>query len=136
MSDERLQILKMLEEGKITAEEAAKLLEALKAGETSDNGNGNQVLEGVWEAPRRQARWMRIEVSERDGGRVHVKLPVAIVRAALRIGGGRLSISGFDSDELGPDLIAELEQALLDGETGLIIDVDEEDGDHVKIFLE
>jgi hypothetical protein len=133
MSDERLQILKMLEEGKISAEEAAQLLEALKTAEARDNGDIQ--AQAVWEGPRR-ARWMRIEVKERDGDRVHIKLPVAIVRAALRIGGGRLNIGGFDSDELGPELMAELEQALLDGETGLLVDVVEEDGDHVQIFLE
>ena len=133
MSDERLQILKMLEEGKITAEEASRLLEALKTAGAQDNGNSK--VEAVWESPRK-AKWMRIEVDERDGNRVRIKLPVAIVRAALRIGGGHLSIGGFDSDELGPELMDELEQALLDGETGLLVDVVEEDGDKVKIYLE
>ncbi|MFZ5827561.1 MAG: SHOCT-like domain-containing protein [Bacillota bacterium] len=38
MSDERLQILKMVEEGKVSAEEATKLLDAL--------GNGTKVLKG------------------------------------------------------------------------------------------
>ncbi len=133
MTDERLQILKMLEEGKITAEEASKLLEALKTADLRDDGNSQ--VEAVWESPRK-AKWMRIEVNERDGNRVRIKLPVAIVRAALRIGGGHLSIGGFDSDELGPELMEELEQALLNGETGLLVDVEEEDGDKVKIFLE
>ncbi len=133
MTDERLQILKMLEEGKITAEEASRLLEALKTAGGQDNGN--ERIEAVWESPRK-AKWMRIEVNERDGNRVRIKLPVAIVRAALRIGGGHLSIGGFDSDELGPELMEELEQALLNGETGLLVDVEEEDGDKVKIFLE
>ncbi|HEY81176.1 MAG TPA: hypothetical protein EYP25_03975 [Anaerolineae bacterium] len=133
MSDERLHILKMLEEGKITAEEASQLLEALNAAEAE--AQGGPEAQGVWESPRK-ARWMRIEVTERHGNRVHIKLPVAIVRAALRLGGGHLSIGGFDSEELGPELMAELERALLDGEMGLLVDVVEEDGDHVQIYLE
>lgn len=133
MSDERLQILKMLEEGKITAEEASQLLEALKLSESENGGNGSRV-QAVWETPRK-ARWMRIEVKDRKGDRVHIKLPLAVVKAALRMG-GHFSMAGFDSDDLGPDVMAELEAALMEGETGLLVDVVEDDGDHVQIFLE
>jgi DUF4097 and DUF4098 domain-containing protein YvlB len=133
MSEERLQILKMLQEGKITAEEAAQLLEALKASEAASSNDNSQV-QAVWQTPT-NARWMRIEVKERNGDRVHIKLPLAVVKAALRVG-GHFSMGGFDSDELGPDVMAELEQALMEGETGMLIDVVEEDGDHVQIFLE
>ena len=133
MSDERLQILKMLEEGKISAEEASKLLEALKTSESAGN-NGNSQVQAVWQSPAK-ARWMRIEVKERNGDRVHIKLPLVVVKAALRVG-GHFSMGGFDSDELGPDVMAELEQALMEGESGMLIDVVEEDGDHVQIYLE
>jgi len=133
MSDERLQILKMLEEGKISAEEASRLLEALKiSAATGSNGTGQ--IQESWQTPT-NARWLRIEVKERNGDRVHIKLPLAVVKAALRVG-GHFSMGGFDSDELGPDVMAELEQALMEGETGMLIDVVEEDGDHVQIFLE
>ncbi len=133
MSDERLQILKMLEEGKITAEEASKLLEALKVSETAGN-NGNSQVQATWQGPIK-ARWIRIEVKERNGDRVHIKLPLVVVKAALRMG-GHFSMAGFDSDELGPDVMAELEAALMEGEPGLLINVTEEDGDHVQIYLE
>ena len=134
MSDERLQILKMLEEGTITAEEASKLLEALKASEAV-GGNGNSQVQAAWGAPGKKARWLRIEVKERNGDRVHIKLPLVVVKAALRMG-GHFNVAGFDSDELGPDIMAELEDALSEGEAGVLIDVVEEDGDHVQIFLE
>ncbi len=133
MSDERLQILKMLEEGKITAEEASQLLEALKSPEDASAHSIPQERE-TWKTPAK-ARWVRIEVRERNGDRVNIKLPLVVVKAALRAG-GHFSMGGFDSDELGPDVMAELEQALMAGETGLLIDVQEEDGDHVQIFLE
>jgi len=133
MSDERLQILKMLEEGKITAEEASQLLEALKSPQAPSASDAPQEQE-VRQAPAK-ARWMRIEVQERNGDRVHIKLPLVVVKAALRMG-GHFSMGGFDSDELGPDVMAELERALMAGETGLLIDVHEEDGNHVQLFLE
>ena len=133
MSEERLQILRMLEEGKITPEEAAQLLEALRLSENEAGNNGSGV-QSVWESPRK-ARWMRIEVRERSGDRVHIKLPLVVVKAALRMG-GHFAMAGFDSDELGPDVMSELEDALMEGEPGLLVDVVEEDGDHVHIFLE
>ena len=45
---------------------------------------------------------------------------MAIVRAAFRIGGDRLNISGFDSDEFGLEIMEEMERALRNGETGLL----------------
>ena len=132
MSDERLQILKMLEEGKITAEEASQLLEALKS---TDADAGNAVKTGATPETVRKARWMRVEIEERNGNRVHIKLPLIIVKAALRLG-GHFSMAGFDSDELGPEVMEELEQALTTGEAGLFIDVTEDDGDHVQVYLE
>ena len=134
MSDERLQILKMLEQGKISAEEASQLLEALKASEPGGENNAAraQILD---EAPTK-ARWLRIEVEERKkGNRVHIKLPLVVVKAALRVG-GHFNIGGFDSDELSPEVMKELEEALMAGEKGILIDAVEDDGDHVKIFLE
>lgn len=130
MSDERLQILQMLEQGKITAAEASGLLEALKTGQSNNNG----AAQAVWQAPRK-AKWMRIEVKERNGNRVHIKLPVPIIRAALRLG-GHFNMGGFDSEELGPDIMDALEAAMTEGETGLLVDVVEDDGDHVQIYLE
>ena len=133
MADDRLQILKMLEEGKITAEEASQLLEALKAAESvEDNSARAQVVSGT----PGKARWMRIEVDERKkGNRVHIKLPLVVIKAALRIG-GHFNIGGFNSDDLSPEVMEELEAALLAGEKGMLIDMVEDDGNRVQIFLE
>jgi hypothetical protein len=133
MSDERLQILKMLEDGKITAEEAAQLLAALKAADETEAGGGSRA-QAVQPAPAK-ARWLRIDVQERKGDRVHIKIPLIVVKAALRMG-GHFNIGGFDSDELSPEVMDQLEAALMAGDKGMLIDVVEDDGDHVKIFLE
>lgn len=131
MSDERLQILKMLEEGKITAEEASSLLEALRDGAPTASASTKEKRS----TSLGKAKWLRIEVQEHNGNRVHIKLPMIIVRAALRLG-GRFNIAGFDSDEMGPEIMEALETALNDDEAGLLVDVTEKNGDHVEIYLE
>ena len=131
MSDERLQILKMLEEGKITAEEAANLLEAIGEPDAASKAAADVVL-----APEKgSARWVRILVEESNGNRVNIKLPLFIIKAALRFG-GHFNIGGFNTDELSPGALEELEQALLTGQAGLLVNVTDKNGDHVHIYLE
>jgi polyhydroxyalkanoate synthesis regulator phasin len=55
MHEERLLILKMVESGKITAQEAAELLEALEEEEAPKQAKGDDV-------------WRRIEKQDRAGG--------------------------------------------------------------------
>ncbi|RUA15157.1 MAG: hypothetical protein DSY55_06865 [Clostridia bacterium] len=129
MSDERLQILQMLEEGKITVEEASSLLDALSDAPTPSAATEKRSVS------LGKAKWMRIEITESNGNRVHVKLPMIIIQAALRLG-GRFNIAGFDSEELGPEIMDALETALREGETGMLVDVTEKNGDHVEIYLE
>ncbi|NOX64012.1 MAG: DUF2089 domain-containing protein [Chloroflexi bacterium] len=132
MSDERLRILKMLEEGKITAEEASQLLDALGSTDASQNA-GPGVRPAI--ASRGKAKWLRIEVKERNGNQVYVRAPVALVRAALRLG-GRFKWGAFDTKQLDSNVMEELAAALTEGEAGLLVDAVEQDGDRVKIFLE
>jgi hypothetical protein len=74
-------------------------------------------------------------VEEKDGNHVNVKLPLFIIRAALRFG-GKFNIAGFSSADLGPEVMASLEKALIAGEEGHLIDVTADDGDHVHLYLE
>ena len=130
MSTERLQILRMLEEGKISAEEASNLLEAidapapapLAATEKRSSSGG-------------MARWLRIEVKEKNGNVVNLKLPLFVIRAALRFG-GRFNIGGFNMEDFGPEAQEALDEALQAGQTGLLVDVTDDDGDHVHIYLD
>ncbi len=134
MNEEQLSILKMVEDGTITAQEAAQLLEALEPTNTSNHRAPSEITKGT---SSRKARWMRIEVEERNGNRVHIKLPVLLLQAVLRIGGRlNMNIGGFDSEKLGPELVEQIEQALTKGEIGMLVDVVEENGDRVQIFLE
>jgi len=78
--EERMQILKMIEEGKISAEEGAKLLQAL-AGK-SEKRRTSSTLAGS------EARWLRVRVTDLDTGRntVNVNIPMSLVTVGLKMG--------------------------------------------------
>jgi hypothetical protein len=132
-TEERIKILQMVQEGKISAEEAADLLEALDESVRGESGEGNPAAEAT-DAPisGRKPRWFRVRVTDTDSGkpRVNVRLPLSMVSIGLKMG-TRFSpeIEGLDAGEL-----MKLIEA---GEIGQIVDVqDSQDGEHVEVFLE
>jgi hypothetical protein len=126
LKEERMQILRMLEEGKIKVEEAANLLSALETGANKQQEN---------EKPRhlgQKARWLRIRVTNGATGKhkVNINLPIGVANAAMKIGA-----------KFAPELegvnINELVEAIESESPGKIIEVqDSEDGEHVEIFVE
>ena len=121
-TEERLQILKMIEEGKITAEEGARLLSALgkKQPTPSSSGGGTS------------ARWFRVRVSDAATGKnkVNVNIPMGLVNVGLRMG------ARFIPEDAGINL-EELSEQIRSGAHGKIVEVnDEESGEHVEIFIE
>jgi hypothetical protein len=78
MTTERLRILNLVAEKKISAEEAANLLEALGTGAAPASGP----------APRLAPRYLRVLVEgheEGHGGRVNVRVPMTLLRAGVRL---------------------------------------------------
>jgi hypothetical protein len=123
-SEERMKILKMIEEGKLSAEEGTKLLAALSEKRMPTPPRGA----GVPGAPR----WLRIRVTDVRSGRskASVQIPLALVDAGMKIG------AHFAPEVEGVDM-SNVMEALRSGVTGKIIDVtDEEDGEHVEIYVE
>lgn len=123
-TEERLQILKMIEQGKITAAEGAELLRAL---EQSDKSQKNEPLKGS--SP---ARWFRVRVTDTSTGRhkVNVNIPMGLVNVGIKM--GAKFVPNIE-DERYQDIMA----AIRSGRQGKIIDVsDEEGGERVEIFVE
>ncbi|HEY72014.1 MAG: hypothetical protein DRJ03_10510 [Chloroflexi bacterium] len=121
--EERLKILQMLEEGKISAEEATTLLRALDGGQRPGSGTPG---------PTGENRYLRIHVSDVNSGKskVNVTIPIGLVSAGLRIA-ERFApeFDGLDTQEL--------EELLASGMTGKMIEVvDEEDNELVEIYVE
>ena len=121
-SEERLQILKMVETGQITAEEAAELLAALEEASKREDSKQKE------DAPR----WFRVRVTDMRTGKskVNVNIPMGLAGIGMRMG------AKFAPDMAGID-IDELMRNVREGSQGKIIDVEnEEDGEHVEIYVE
>jgi hypothetical protein len=136
MDDAKAKILQMLEDGKINADQAAKLLDAL------EGPPGPRPAEVKGRSPR----WLKIQVQEhgRDRPNVNVTLPFALVRMGLKLAPlglkfapkdaqEKINMSGVDLSAIDADAVA---QAF--GELGeyALVDIDEDDGDKVKIWVE
>lgn len=138
-AEERMKILQMLRDGKISSEAAAQLLQALGDSEPAsvqvpvaprvpmERAAAVEVTE-----PGRKPRWLRVRVTDTNSGRprVNVRLPFSLVNLGLKIGARYTpEIEGLN--------IQELIEAAQSGDTGTFVDVfDEEDGEHVEVFLE
>lgn len=123
--EERLQILKMIEEGKITSVEGLELMDALEKGEKGENiSAGNN------------AKWLKIDVkAQNNKTKAKVNIPLSLVDVGLKIGSKftpELKEAGLDKLD-----INEIVQAVKDGAQGKIVEVhDEENGTKVEVYVE
>ena len=124
-SDEQMRILRMIEERKLTAEEGAKLLAALRDGaQTAGNQKSG--------TPADAGKWLRIRVTDIASGqsKASVEIPLGLMDAGMKIG------AQFAPQVDGVDLTHVLD-AIRSGASGRIIDVtNEEQGEHVEIFVD
>jgi len=127
-AEERLQILKMIQEGKITAEEGAKLLQAL-SGSSKSASRPAPPPPGVGGA---DPRWFRVRVTDLHTGKnkVNVNIPMGLVNVGLRMGARFApNVEGVNYDDI--------MTAIRGGASGKVMDVtDEESGERVEIFVE
>lgn len=143
MSDPLDQVLELVAAGRLSADEAAPILDALAARdkvlgtreqvvgarEQAIGGAGTSVSTGAEPdaaAPERSApRFARIQV--RDAGRriVDLRIPISLGRFALD------RVPGLSADH-----VASVQEALASGVSGPILDVEDADGDGVRIVLE
>jgi len=123
VSDERIQILEMVEEGKINTAEAMELLNALKR-------NQEDII------PKKEAKWLKVRVKTmEDETKVNVNIPIALVDVGLKLAktyDPKLKESGLDKIN-----IDEILDAVKNGAEGKIVDVeDEESQTKVLVFVE
>jgi hypothetical protein len=121
--EERLQVLKMIQSGQITADEGARLLEALTERETEPPASEA-------ESPRKRTRWVRIRVSDLKTGqqKVDMRMPWNLISVGLDMG------ARFSRREISMGELAEVVQS---GAEGKIVDIlDEEDSERIEIIVE
>ena len=120
-AEERMKILKMIQEKKITAEEGAKLLAALGKSEQKQS----TPAEG-------ESHWLRVRLTDLDSGKasVNINLPMGLVNVGLKMGARFVpNVEGIHAEELA--------EALRQGMTGKIMDIlDEEEGQRVEVYVE
>ena len=125
-TDERMLILRMIEDGKVSAEEGAKLLTSV---------NDEPVKRPKAMAAKQNAgdaKWFRVRVSDSQTGKMKalVNLPIGLMDWGMKVG------AQFAPEMEGLDL-NELSEILKSGADGKIVEViDEEDGEHVEIYIE
>jgi len=125
VEEERLRVLRLVEEGKLNAAEGINLLETLTQGQKS--------LKAQTRASSGCPQWFRVRVTDLETGRskATVNIPLSLMDWGMRIG-AKFAPEAADCN------LNELTKILReDGLGGKIIDVvDEEDGEHVEIFVE
>jgi hypothetical protein len=125
VSDAFERVLQLVAEGRLTAEEAAPLLDALEGNgpDAADQPGGNAA--GDRPEADAPASAVRIEVS--DGGRkvINLRVPLALGRSAIN---GVPGLSEATSERI--------KEAIQAGIKGPILDVDDEDGSGVRVVIE
>jgi len=140
MNDDRKRILAMLAEGKITADEADRLIDAL--------GRGPAQTAAALPGSNRAPKYFRVEVYANDGDagptKVNVRVPMQLLRAGVRLSAlipsrardevnaamAREGIA-FDINQLKPENLEELIEHLAD----MTVDVDNAQA-KVRVYCE
>jgi hypothetical protein len=120
--EERIHVLEMIQSGQITAEEGARLLDALRQ---TPSAGADQPGDR-----RKTPRQLYIRVTDLETGRqkVDMRMPWSLVNVGVGMG------ARFTREEIRVEDFVEAVQA---GADGKIIDViDEEDGERVEVFVE
>ena len=145
MDENKNKILQMLAEGKISVDEASRLLYLV--GEEGKTGNGDVSIK----RPKLDAKYLYVKVEPKEGhksdhetGRVNVRIPVSLVRAGMKLtalmppevaDNVNKAIKekgmGFDIRNLKDEYIEQLIDALKDNE----IEVDSDEA-LIKVYAE
>ncbi|TMR22718.1 DUF2089 domain-containing protein [Nonomuraea turkmeniaca] len=140
MNEQRKDILDMLAEGKITAEEAERLIAALERAQPPAAASPAA-------RPKGKAKYLRVVMEfleDGESGRLNVRVPLQLLRAgvqlaalippqALQRANAELSKSGvpFDLTQLKPEHL----EALVEHLDEAVVELEQSDG-HLRVFCE
>jgi hypothetical protein len=149
MSEDRARILNMLAAGKISTEEAERLLDALQSRESADPAVGASAPFAIKGDPtpllNALPKFLHVKVDGDAGEKVDVKIPLALVRSGLKLTSlippqamdqinEQMAASGMSIDfsNFKPEDIDELIEALREME----VNVDGAKGERVRVYAE
>lgn len=129
--EERLRILKMIEDGTVTAEQAAQLMDAMGSEELKEDGSSALSTKNAYDK-----RMFRIIVDSVQGDKVNVQLPVSAIKRLINAT-GKLPIPDEKLQGLDITEMMEAVSACLDEEIeGDFVNVEAADGTTVRIFVD
>lgn len=121
LKEEKMQILKMIEDGKITSKDGLELLSALEEKEDLPIA--------------KPSKWLKIKVIDpEDNTKVNVNIPLALVDVGLKMA-SKFSPELKDSDLKDIDF-NEIAELIKNGAEGKIIDIESDSGEKVEIVVE
>ena len=136
MNEECKKVLEMLAEGKISADEAERLLDALenKTTETSPQTALAKTLDNL-------PQYLFVKVDAVDGDKVNIRVPLKLIKAGIKLKAllprdaqdkinVKLNEKGINLD----DFTAENFKDILDALTEFEMNVDDKKGDKVRIY--
>jgi len=118
-------ILRLVAEGRLSAEEAAPLVEALLATEDASGPAAQAQAPSAASTGADLPAHVRVLVTERGRPVVNLRVPLALGKAAVAL------VPGLSLGDA-----ARLDAALAAGRTGPLLDVTDDDGDGVRVVLE
>jgi len=121
-SEERMRILQMIRDGKVSAEEGANLLQALSRG-------GRPTPPPP---PTRDPRLLRVRITDLRTGKtkVNVNIPMSLVNVGIKLG-ARFTPPHADVN------YDEIMEAIREGASGKLVDIEDvESGEHVEVWVE
>ncbi len=146
MDGNRMKILAMVSEGKISVDEAEQLLERLQGSATTatavaDAPDVDVSVPAVERPVPKNPRFLRvvINVTEDEAVRINVRVPLALLRTGIKLTALLPQQAREQMEEQGIDLAA-LSQLdtdeLIDALAALTVDVDVENEVSIRIFCE
>jgi len=136
MGEEQRKILDMLAEGKITAEDAERLLSALSSRNTAEGASDS--------AGKAKPKYLRVVVDGAGGENVNIRVPLALLRSGIKLHAllpeeardqvdRKLKDKGINLNlGKGGAALDDLTDALSE----LSVDIDGDEGEKVRVFCE
>lgn len=116
-------ILQMVKDGVLDVEEGLKLLDALESPEAALPQTKNS-----------QPKMLRVKVDSEDGDVVRVNVPVSLLKAGVNLA-NQININGETIQSKGVDIDL-IMQAIEEGATGEIVNIQSADGDSIIVTID
>ena len=125
MTEEQLRILKLIEEGKISADDGAKILNALNKGDSKSSDSG----------PKKMGHILKIKFTDHKTGKTKFKFDIPLEWAKM-LNHFIPPLEILKLEEQGI-VLKEVVDGITEGTIGKIMDIQNKDSsDHVELWIE